>query len=172
MKPLKKALKAFEDDYQAMKAMLLRAGADGRLPVRQMASRLDEISSIRRIVDQAFKAAKHSNKLRKNLYRYKGGWSAENSENDDQQGENGVRLAHGIESKAPLADAGGSASAVQAGAPDLGEQKRGDVTPLMTRRTGRKVVGQQAPKLSEWRRIFDLKPFACQWVGKAQVFGM
>jgi len=129
MKPLKQALKAFEDDYQAMKAMLLRAGVDGRLPVRQMAARLDEISTIRRIVDQAFKAAKHSHKLRKKLYRYKGGWSAENSNNDEQQGENGVRLAHGIESKAPLSDANGSASAVQTGAPDLGEQKQGDVIP-------------------------------------------
>ncbi|MCL7744095.1 Na/Pi symporter [Guyparkeria hydrothermalis] len=69
MKPLKRAIKDFADDYQAVKALLLRAGADDRLPVRQMVARLDELSHVRRIVDQAYKAAKYTRKLRKQIHQ-------------------------------------------------------------------------------------------------------
>jgi len=69
MKPLKRAIKDFADDYQALKALLLRAGADDRLPVRQMVARLDELSYVRRIVDQAYKAAKYTRRLRKQLHQ-------------------------------------------------------------------------------------------------------
>ncbi|MFA7521560.1 MAG: Na/Pi symporter [Halothiobacillaceae bacterium] len=68
MKTMKSAIKDFADDYQTLKALLLRAGADGRLPVRQMVTRLDELSHIRRIVDQAYKATKYTRQLRKQLH--------------------------------------------------------------------------------------------------------
>ena len=68
MKALKRAIKDFADDYQALKALLLRAGADDRLPVRQMVARLDELSHVRRIVDQAYKAAKYTRRLRKQIH--------------------------------------------------------------------------------------------------------
>ncbi|MFP4639851.1 MAG: Na/Pi cotransporter family protein [Guyparkeria sp.] len=71
MKRLKHAIKDFADDYQALKALLLRAGADDRLPVRQMVARLDELSHVRRIVDQAYKAAKYTRRLRKQLHHYR-----------------------------------------------------------------------------------------------------
>lgn len=72
MKAIKRAIKDFADDYQALKALLLRAGADDRLPVRQMVARLDELSHVRRIVDQAYKAAKYTRRLRKQIYRHRG----------------------------------------------------------------------------------------------------
>ncbi|MCL7750080.1 Na/Pi symporter [Guyparkeria hydrothermalis] len=71
MKPIKRAIKDFADDYQALKALLLRAGADDRLPVRQMVARLDELSHVRRIVDQSYKAAKYTRRLRKQLYQHR-----------------------------------------------------------------------------------------------------
>jgi len=83
MKPLKKAVKEFEDKYQAMKALLLRAGAEGRLPMRQMVSRLDELSDVRRIVDQAFKAARHTKTLRKQLYQV---LRVQDDDDDDDNG--------------------------------------------------------------------------------------
>lgn len=70
MKPLKRAIKDFVDDYQSLKNLLLHAGADGRLPVRQMVARLDELTHYRRIVDQAYKAAKYTRRLRKQLYHH------------------------------------------------------------------------------------------------------
>ena len=69
MKPIKHAIKDFADDYQSLKNLLLRAGADDRLPVRQMVARLDQLSHVRRIVDQAYKAAKYTRRLRKQLYQ-------------------------------------------------------------------------------------------------------
>jgi phosphate:Na+ symporter len=63
-----KAMQAFQEHYQALKGILLRGGAQGRLPMRQMVGRLDEISDIRRILDQAVKAAHHTLTLRKNLH--------------------------------------------------------------------------------------------------------
>ncbi len=71
MKRLKRAIKDFADDYQALKALLLRAGAEDRIPVRQMVARLDELSNVRRIVDQAYKAAKYTRRLRKQLHHYR-----------------------------------------------------------------------------------------------------
>jgi len=68
MKPLKRAIKDFADDYQSVKALLLRSGADDRMPVRQMVTRLDELSHVRRVVDQAYKAAKYTRRLRKQIY--------------------------------------------------------------------------------------------------------
>ena len=72
MKLVKSGIRDFADDYQALKALLLRAGAEDRMPVRQMVARLDELSHVRRIVDQAYKAAKHTRKLRKQLDRLHG----------------------------------------------------------------------------------------------------
>ena len=73
MKRLKHAIKDFADDYQALKALLLRAGADDRMPVRQMVARLDELSYVRRVIDQAYKAAKYTRRLRKQLHHYRDG---------------------------------------------------------------------------------------------------
>jgi phosphate:Na+ symporter len=47
------------EEYQQLKGELLRAGADGRLPIRQMVARLDEMGAVRRILDQAAKAARY-----------------------------------------------------------------------------------------------------------------
>ncbi|MGC9456713.1 MAG: Na/Pi cotransporter family protein [Halothiobacillaceae bacterium] len=69
MKPLKQAMKEFEAEYQALKALLLHCGVEGRISMRQMVVRLDEISAIRRIMDQAFKAARLTKHLRKTLYQ-------------------------------------------------------------------------------------------------------
>jgi len=73
MKRLKHAIRDFADDYQALKSLLLRAGADDRMPVRQMVSRLDELSHTRRVIDQAYKAAKYTRRLRKQLHHYRDG---------------------------------------------------------------------------------------------------
>ncbi|MCC5861543.1 MAG: Na/Pi cotransporter family protein [Gammaproteobacteria bacterium] len=54
---LQAARGAFEAEYQSLKAQLLRAGTSGGLPARRMASALEQFSAIRRIVDQATKAA-------------------------------------------------------------------------------------------------------------------
>ncbi|MCC5872783.1 MAG: Na/Pi cotransporter family protein [Gammaproteobacteria bacterium] len=48
---------AFEDSYQALKAQMLRAGTIGTLPARRMATALEVMSALHRIVDQATKAA-------------------------------------------------------------------------------------------------------------------
>lgn len=72
MKRIKHAIKDFADDYQALKSLLLRAGADDRMPVRQMVARLDELSHVRRLIDQSYKAAKYTRRLRKQLHHYRG----------------------------------------------------------------------------------------------------
>jgi phosphate:Na+ symporter len=61
-----------EKAYQEVKQRLIQAGASGRIPVRHMVSRLDELSNIRRILDQAAKAAFYSNELHKLLARSRG----------------------------------------------------------------------------------------------------
>lgn len=66
-KKLRKAHKAFEDVYQEVKRHLLFAGTAGRIPVRHMVARLDELSDIRRILDQATKAALYTRKVHKVL---------------------------------------------------------------------------------------------------------
>jgi phosphate:Na+ symporter len=60
---LEQTAAALENDYQALKGRLLRAGTEGRLPIRQMVARLDELSAIRRMLDQALKAARYSASL-------------------------------------------------------------------------------------------------------------
>jgi phosphate:Na+ symporter len=57
------ALQGVQEDYQVLKARLLRAGTEGRLHIRQMVARLDEISVIRRVLDQAVKAAVYHERL-------------------------------------------------------------------------------------------------------------
>lgn len=59
LQALKAARGTFEVEYQALKAQLLRAGTSGVLPARRMASALEQFSAIRRIVDQAAKAAEY-----------------------------------------------------------------------------------------------------------------
>ncbi len=83
MKRLKHAIKDFADDYQALKSLLLRAGADDRMPVRQMVARLDEMSHVRRLIDQSYKAAKYTRRLRKQLHHYHAG----------DEGDSGARQA-------------------------------------------------------------------------------
>lgn len=50
-------LEAWDDSYRACKAKLLRAGSVGRLTIPQMVARLDEATAIRRLVQQAIRAA-------------------------------------------------------------------------------------------------------------------
>jgi len=54
----------FLDSYQKMKERLLRAGADQNLPIADLSTVLDQISRVRRMVEQAVKAARHLNSLR------------------------------------------------------------------------------------------------------------
>lgn len=51
-------LQQAQTEYQSLKDLLLRTGSEGRLSVRQMAARLDQISSLRRALEQAVKAAR------------------------------------------------------------------------------------------------------------------
>ncbi|MCC5869279.1 MAG: Na/Pi cotransporter family protein [Gammaproteobacteria bacterium] len=67
---LRAARSAFESEYQAFKAQLLRAGTAGVLPARRMAVALEQHSAIRRIVDQVTKAAEY-------LLRFKAAGDAE-----------------------------------------------------------------------------------------------
>ncbi|HHQ69644.1 MAG TPA: Na/Pi cotransporter family protein [Halothiobacillaceae bacterium] len=84
-KNLKEAVKAFEHEYQQLKAILLRAGTNNQISVRQMVARLDELSAIRRVIDQIFKAAKHSRKFKKYRKQFKAENDAKgvNGDNDD-----------------------------------------------------------------------------------------
>ncbi|MFA5630725.1 MAG: Na/Pi symporter [Porticoccaceae bacterium] len=54
---LRAAREHFEQSYQAMKAELLRAGTTGVLRPRQMATLLEHLSALHRMVDQAVKGA-------------------------------------------------------------------------------------------------------------------
>jgi phosphate:Na+ symporter len=51
-------LQGLEGDYQILKAELLEAGAQGRLPVADMDARLRAASALRRALQQAVKAAR------------------------------------------------------------------------------------------------------------------
>lgn len=57
-------LAALKEEYQRLKSRLLRAGTVGQLPVRQMVDQLDVLSDIRRIAEQAEKAARYLDALR------------------------------------------------------------------------------------------------------------
>ena len=62
---VKRARKAFDRTYQPVKDRLLRAGAEGRVPVQQMVALLDRLSSVRRAVDQATKGARYLRKFQR-----------------------------------------------------------------------------------------------------------
>ncbi|MGM0516038.1 MAG: Na/Pi cotransporter family protein [Pseudomonadota bacterium] len=85
MKRLKHAISDFADDYQALKSLLLRAGADDRIPVRQMVTRLDELSHVRRVIDQTYKAAKYTRKLRKQLHHYRDGAAGDEADRESDR---------------------------------------------------------------------------------------
>ncbi len=53
------ALEALEQRYHALKAELLRAGAAGRVPVGALVELLDRLSNLRRLAQQAERAALH-----------------------------------------------------------------------------------------------------------------
>jgi len=57
-------LEALKEEYQRLKSRLLRSGTAGQLPVRQMVDQLDVLSDIRRIAEQAEKAARYLDTLR------------------------------------------------------------------------------------------------------------
>ncbi|MFP4295931.1 MAG: Na/Pi cotransporter family protein [Halothiobacillaceae bacterium] len=117
MKPLKQAMKDFETHYQQFKALLLHCGVAGRIPMRQMVVRLDEISAIRRIMDQAFKAARLTKRLRKTLYK------AHDLIEEEEE------LAQG-EARQPDPDP--AASDAEPGAPGAaGASNRGDLEPVL-----------------------------------------
>jgi hypothetical protein len=80
-KALRKAHKACEETYQEVKRRLLFAGTIGTIPVRHMVARLDELSDIRRILDQVTKAALYTRKIHKVL---RGG---ERNVRDDDDGD-------------------------------------------------------------------------------------
>jgi phosphate:Na+ symporter len=52
-------LDRYQERYQALKAELLRAGTETRIPVRQMVNTLDMLSDVRRAGEQMVKAARH-----------------------------------------------------------------------------------------------------------------
>jgi phosphate:Na+ symporter len=51
------------EEYQHAKAQILRAASEGRLPIRQMVVQLDEMGAVRRILDQAVKAARYLERI-------------------------------------------------------------------------------------------------------------
>jgi phosphate:Na+ symporter len=59
----KQLLDAWDSEYKAMKALLLQAGSNGRLPISQMVVQLDKITAIRRMVQQAIKADANGRRL-------------------------------------------------------------------------------------------------------------
>lgn len=59
-------------EYQELKSHLLRAGSEGRLSIRQMVARLDEISAIRRMLEQAVKATPYLEEVRQTLRHHDG----------------------------------------------------------------------------------------------------
>lgn len=61
-----------ESAYQEVKQRLVHAGAAGRIPVRHMVARLDELSNTRRILDQAVKAARYTDGLYRIMGRSRG----------------------------------------------------------------------------------------------------
>jgi len=68
-KAVKRAFKAFDADYQAVKAAILRAGSEDREPVRRVVAALDRISALRRTVDQGLKAARYTRRLHRHRDR-------------------------------------------------------------------------------------------------------
>jgi len=60
---LTQRLDRVQEHYQMLKSDMLRAGTDGRVPVRQMVYTLDTLSNVRRIAEQVTKAARHLENL-------------------------------------------------------------------------------------------------------------
>lgn len=60
---LKKQLESLESEYQSLKSLLLRRGAEGKLSIAKMDKTMASISQIRRISQQAVKALTHFEKL-------------------------------------------------------------------------------------------------------------
>ena len=56
-------MKGLQDAYQSLKNRLLRTGTEGRIPVRRMVEELDTLSNIRRLAEQADKAARYLQSL-------------------------------------------------------------------------------------------------------------
>ena len=61
-----KTLSSLESDYQSLKSLLLRRGAEGTLSIAKMDKTMTSISQIRRINQQAIKALKHYETLKLN----------------------------------------------------------------------------------------------------------
>ena len=57
LEQMQEAHKSFEADYQSFKIQLLRAGTATKISPRQMVTLLEQMSTLRRIVDQATKSA-------------------------------------------------------------------------------------------------------------------
>ncbi len=57
-------MEAINEEYQELKAVLLRAGTVGEIGVRQMVNRLEMLSDIRRIAEQAEKGARFLSNLK------------------------------------------------------------------------------------------------------------
>ncbi len=57
------AMQVLQEQYQHLKAAILRAGSEGKLAITQMALRLEEISHLRRALEQAVKAAHYLTSL-------------------------------------------------------------------------------------------------------------
>ncbi len=58
------------DVYQEVKARILQAGSGARVPVRQMVQQLDELGAVRRILDQAVKAARYLEKIESLVHQH------------------------------------------------------------------------------------------------------
>lgn len=65
-------LDVLESHYQALKASLLRAGADEHIQLQQMVVQLEQHSLIRRLLEQTVKGAQHLFELNRLAQRYRG----------------------------------------------------------------------------------------------------
>ena len=68
---LKKELDTIESEYQSLKSLLLRRGAEGKLSIAKMDKTMASISQIRRILQQAVKALIHFETLHIDVTRSK-----------------------------------------------------------------------------------------------------
>ncbi len=118
-KRLRKALKACEEGYQEAKRRLLHAGTAGHLPIRRMVAHLDMLSDIRRILDQASKAAIYSHKLRKLLHA-----EVESDDDDEDEGDE-----HAEAQTTDTPSTGDDATGTPAEAVEPGSEPPGDTLP-------------------------------------------
>lgn len=86
-------LDELESHYQALKASLLRAGADEHIQLQQMVVQLEQYSLIRRLLEQTVKGAQHLRPLHQLAQRYNGSKQeqastpASDSEKGEEKGE-------------------------------------------------------------------------------------